>query len=236
MRHPDRTVHAASLSVRPGAYVMQGEPPGAVVPALEVRDPVSDRTATFHPATEVYGFVGLRPGPRTLQIRDPGGRWLPVDLLTDAPDRGALVAALGAGEPAPPDAGATHVDIALFPTLALPVPPGETVVWGLVTAAGEPVRHAWVQLEIGGQTWRAATAADGTYLVWLRGVPFVEGDPPLAGTLTAAAALSPGDALAEDHGTVAAGSPDFLARFTATSSVPVSVPVRRRTRADLPLP
>lgn len=224
MLHPDRSVDAASIALRTAAYVRDGQPAGAAIPDLRVFDDGSGTLARYHPSTEVHGFVNLRPGPRTLRVSDPRKHWLPVEVPADAPDRTVL-----------PDPGAPWLEVPLFPTLALPIPPAETVLWGVITSAGAPAPLAFVQVTVAGQVYRGATGPDGTYVLWLRHVPFSEGAPPPNATLLAAAALTPSSSLSAAHAIVAVGSPDFLARFSIPDTISVPMPVRQRTRADLTL-
>lgn len=210
-------IHRASIAVRALA-----SPSGPVVADLQVADSVSGLHALFHRRTGVHGFVDLKPGPRVLHVRDPAGRWLPVDVEAEAPDRTIN----------PPQS----LEVIVFPTLALSIPPGETVVWGTVTVGGQPAPLAFVQVADGTSTWRGATDAAGHYVVWLRSLPFTEGAPDPGVTVTVAPALAPGRALHEAHATVAVGSPDFLARFGAPHDLSTTIPVRRRTRVDLSIP
>ncbi len=237
MVHPDRLVFAANIGVTARAYAEDGAPLGPVVGNLRVLDDASGQLARYHDATGVHGFVRLRPGPRTLWLSDPLERWLPVAVPGSAEDRSALVEAYRAGQPDPGGVpGATALEVGVFPSANLPIPSGETTLWGSITVAGVPAPFAFVQIDIGSTVFRGATDRTGRYQIWLRGVPFTEGDPPLAAQLTAAPAMSPGLALSADHVSVVLNSPAFLTIFDPPGSIAVAVPVRRRTRADLNLP
>lgn len=247
VRSPDRRVHVGSLALRVAAFDREGAPPLSPVAGLVVTDVASARTALWHGTTGVYGLLGLAAGPRDLRVEDPAGRWLPRGVAATAPDRAAVVAALEAGD-VPPAAApdATWMDVPLYPTAALPVPPAETVVWGVVTRADVPVPWAFVRVEIDGAAYRGATDAQGVYLLWLRGARVAPGDedlPPPPRTVTAwgpvapPAADDPHPTLPADFDALVPGTPAFAAVYAgagATASQPL--PVGRRTRVDLALP
>lgn len=157
---PERSTHLGSIALRCGRYLADGLDAGDAIPGLRVTD--STRTALWHASTEVYGFVDAPPGNRELLVRDPTRRYFPRRVIADFPDRSVPL-----GDP-----GATWMTLQMLPTVELPIPPAETVLWGSVTQpGGAPVPLAFVRTSTATRSYRALTDLNGVYMLWLVGEP-----------------------------------------------------------------
>lgn len=167
-RSPDRRVHRASAGLRCARYQADGVVLAEPIGGLRVSDPerpLRGAEATWHESTGIYGFVDAPAGTRELTVTDPAGRFLPRRVRAAFPDR---------SDPAA-DPGAVALDVAMFPAFALPIPPGETVLWGVVRDADEsPVSLAFVTITTTTtasppRTFRGLTDVHGVYVLWLVG-------------------------------------------------------------------
>lgn len=219
----DRSVHRGSMALRCGRYVADGAAHGPPIEGLRVRD--GERDGRWHASTGVYGFVDAPSGLRELLVEDPAGHHLPRRVMADFPDRAAT-----------PDPGARWLSLAMLPTLALPISPAETVIWGaLRDAADQPVPLAFVRVSTATRSFRALSDLQGTFLLWLVGERIDEADLAPALTVRAHPLLVPPDpdapwrSIPLDLESLAPLSPAFNAVYRSTSS-DVTAPVRTGTR------
>lgn len=239
----DRSVDLGSVGLRPFAYLRDGAALTSTVPSLVATADTGER-ALWHDSTGVLGFLNLRPGARVFQVSHPAGYWLPRDVAVAAPDHTALRTALEQGAAPPNGVWPTWVDVAMYPTVLLPIPPSESVVWGVVSRAGVPVPGAFVQLLFSiaaapTKVWRGAANDAGVYCLWLRGLmPADQADPPIAQTLRAFAPLATSVArLPATFDSLDPTTAAFAAAYDPVGSTThPTVALGTRTRLDLTVP
>lgn len=239
----DRAADLGSVGLRPFAYLRDGAALTSSVPSLVATVDTGER-ALWHESTGVLGFLNLRPGPRVFQVSHPSGYWLPKEVAVAAPDHATLRTALEQGTTPPNGVWPTWVDVPMYPTVLLPIPSAETVIWGVVSRASQPVPGAFVQLLFSvaaapTKVWRGATNEAGVYCLWLRGLmPADQADPPAAQTLLAFAPRA--TSVARLPATFDSLDPT-IATFGAAydpvgSTTHPTVALGTRTRLDLTLP
>jgi len=169
-RASDRSAVAGVLGIRLLHYV--GEAVAPRPPAIEGMHIVAvgaDEEPTYHAETGLYGFVRLSPGPRRIEVSDAAQRFLPYALAVAVPDRAPICSALQAGRTPPALPAPVLVDVALRPALAAAMPPGMTVIWGVVReASGAPVPLARIACATaGGGSVVAYAGRDGGFVLVL---------------------------------------------------------------------
>lgn len=117
---------------------------------LMVRCQGSSQRPSWHPAHGLVGFVGLPPGPQTLVVEDPLGRYLPARLSVVVSDPRAWLDSLRRLErPEGQDAWPSLVHrLPLRPSAAAVRKPGSTGIWGrILDGSGHPIPYALIQLQ-----------------------------------------------------------------------------------------
>ena len=159
----DRRVSVGSLAVRPTVYMGRdgGGPfpaPSDAISGLSVTLTGRKQRPTFHPITNVYGFIDLPGGPARVEVSDPEGRYLPAALAVNLPDRAPLAAALSRGASVlPAVADPPFVPVPLRPSVRARSREVRAAFFGRVTTpAGAPCPFAWVR----------ATTAQGVYITY----------------------------------------------------------------------
>jgi hypothetical protein len=195
------------LGVRAVRYQLDGLAPGAgPIGGLSVRVRGHAETPLWHLATGLYGFLKVPPGPATIEVTDPALRLLPAVVTAQVPDRSVVRDALGRCEAPPVGAvGPLLLDLAVRPTLGMPLPPATTALWGLVTevVGGLPVPGALLRLDTvhEGSPMTATTLSgpDGSWLLVLPGEVIDRAtSPPGRNFDRALAVFSPRPPLAAD--------------------------------------
>lgn len=148
-----------SVAIRPVPHRVDEDmlPPGLErwLPRERVADLVvrclgSSQRPSWHPASGLVGFVGLPPGPQTLTVEDPLGRYLPARLNVVVADPRAWLESLrqlerSEGQEAWPSL--VH-RLTLRPSAAAVRTPGRTGIWGqILDGSGRPIPHALIQLQ-----------------------------------------------------------------------------------------
>jgi hypothetical protein len=165
------------LGVRVLRYQLDGLAPSArPISGLSVRVRGNAETPLWHVATGLYGFLKLPPGLATIEVTDPAMRLLAAVVTVQVPDRSIVQQALSrCGTPPAGAAGPLLFDLAVRPTLGMPLPPATTALWGVVTEAvgRQPVPGALLQLDTvhDGNPMTATTLSgpDGSWLLVLPG-------------------------------------------------------------------
>ncbi len=173
----ERLTAVGVLAVRPRRYLGDDTPPAlATVAGLRVRVAGFSERPHWHVSTGLYGFLRVPPGEWRVEVDDPARRFLPQALSTVVPDRRGVREVLEAGGTPPAGSpGPRLLDLAMRPSPEMALPPGSTLLWGVLRQAtgGRPVAGAYLTLETvsqgGADTVSTLSGTDGGYALVLPG-------------------------------------------------------------------
>ena len=174
------------LAVRALSYRVDGIAPGLLpIPGLRIRLRGYREQPIWHQSTGLYGFLRAPSGPVSIEVQDPSRRYLPAVVAATIPDRAVVRDALAqCRRPPPGGAGPLLLDLVLRPAPEMPLPPGATALWGVVTtiATGVGVPGALLSLDTVfegvARTATTLSGPDGSYLLVLPGEVIDRGVSP----------------------------------------------------------